>query len=236
MAGASALNNYIDQDIDPLMERTQKRPTVTGRFSNRFVLITSLSLVFGGLILLSLTTWLAFGLGVLGIISYVVIYSLWAKRRFVSNTVIGSVSGAVPPLIGWTAITGEMHPIAVLLFLIVFIWQPPHFYALAIRRKNDYAAAKIPMLPVVKGFQRTKWHMLVWILLLFPIPFFLYEYIGNNIFFVAFSTLLNTIWLILAIRGFWARDDIKWASMMFFYSIQYLTVIYLGMIITTFFH
>lgn len=232
IAGSAAFNNYIDRDIDPIMKRTKARPTVTGRFSSSTVLAIALTfIVIGEALLFSIS--IPTGLwGLAGIISYVVIYSMWSKRTHVSNTIVGSVSGAIPPLIGWSAIEPSLGAGAWALFLIMFIWQPPHFYALAMRRTEEYRAANIPMLPVVKGFNRTKWSMLGWILLLFPLPFLLAE-LGTA--FIILATLLNIGWLYFAVGGFKAKDDMKWATKMFIYSLNYMTILFVAIIIFSLF-
>ena len=127
-------------------------------------------------------------LGFIGVFSYVVVYSMWSKRKHVSNTIVGSVSGAVPPLIGWAAVDPNLDVMAWMLFLIMFAWQPPHFYALAMRRVEEYRAAGIPMLPVVNGFRKTKKHIYLWITLLIPLPFFMIEL---GIPFITLATVLN---------------------------------------------
>ncbi|MDQ0177029.1 heme o synthase [Bacillus chungangensis] len=230
LAGASSLNNYIDRDIDPIMERTKNRPSVTGKISGRKVLAIGLSFVTIGTILLFLTTAVAAIIGIIGVFSYVVVYSMWSKRIHVSNTVVGSIGGAMPPLIGWAAIEPNLGMIPWMLYLIMFIWQPPHFYALAMRRVEEYRAAGIPMLPVVKGFAVTKRHIVAWVACLLPIPFFLLQ-LGTPI--VILMTILNLGWLILGIRGFKMKDDIKWATMMFIYSLNYLTILFVAIVIVT---
>ncbi|KUP08750.1 protoheme IX farnesyltransferase [Bacillus coahuilensis m2-6] len=230
IAGSATLNNFIDSDIDPLMERTKSRPTVTGRISGKKVLIIGLALITLGQLFLFMTTITAGVIGLIGVVSYVVIYTMWSKRQHVSNTIVGSVSGAVPPLIGWSAVDSDLGVMAWVLFLIMFIWQPPHFYALAMRRCEEYRAANIPMLPVVKGFKTTKKHILLWVIALLPLPFFLLEL---GVGFVVFATLLNIGWLILAIKGRNHEDDIKWATKNFVYSINYLTILFVAMVIVT---
>ncbi|HBZ10314.1 MAG TPA: protoheme IX farnesyltransferase [Bacillus bacterium] len=228
MAGSCAFNNYIDRDIDPIMERTKSRPTVTGRISGAKVLTVGFTFVILGLILIFLTNATAGFIGVIGVLSYVVLYSMWAKRKLVSNTVIGSLSGAAPPLIGWAAIDPSLPMMAWMLFLLMFIWQPPHFYALAMRRTEEYRAAGIPMLPVVKGFAATKRSMVMWVSLLLPIPFFM---TALGIPFVVLATILNVGWLLLGIAGYKMKNDIKWATLMFVYSLNYLTIIFTAMVI-----
>lgn len=228
IAGSAAMNNWIDRDIDPLMTRTKERPTVTGRFDGKAVFTIAMVLIIAGELFLFSINNVAGWLGVAGVVSYVVIYSMWSKRKHVSNTVVGSFSGAIPPLIGWAAVEPTLGFGAWALFLIMFAWQPPHFYALAMRRTEEYRAASIPMLPVVKGFKRTKISILGWILLLFPLPFLLKEL---GIGFILLATVLNIGWLILSVRGFKAKDDMKWATGMFVYSINYMTILFVSMII-----
>lgn len=228
IAGSCSLNNYIDRDIDRIMDRTKERPTVTGNFSTPFVLTIGISFVMVGLLLLFFTNIISGILGIIGVISYVVIYSIWSKRRYVSNTVIGSISGAMPPLIGWAAVDPSLPALSWLLFLVMFIWQPPHFYALAMRRVEEYRKASIPMLPVVKGNAVTKLHILIWIILLFPIPFFM-KSLGP--IFMIIATLLNLGWLMIGLKGYRKNDDMKWATNMFVYSLNYLTIFFTAVVI-----
>ncbi|MDE4086268.1 heme o synthase [Planococcus maritimus] len=228
IAGSAAMNNYIDTDIDPLMASKRARPTVTGRFKPSAVLALAISFIVIGEIFLFSASVSAGLFGIAGILAYVVLYSMWSKRRHVGNTIVGSISGAIPPLIGWAAVEPTLGTGAWALFLIMFIWQPPHFYALAMKRTEEYRAANIPMLPVVKGFHRTKKSMLAWVLLLFPLPFLLMEL---GIGFIILATALNIGWLVLAIRGFKAADDLKWAKKMFIYSLNYMTILFVSMII-----
>ncbi len=232
IASSGAMNNLIDRDIDPVMSRTKSRPTVTGRFKAPAVMALAITFLVAGEVLLFSASTTAGWLGLLGVFAYVVLYSMWSKRRHVSNTVVGSLSGAIPPLIGWAAVDPTLPMGAWALFLIMFIWQPPHFYALAMRRTEEYRAANIPMLPVVKGFERTKKSMLMWVLLLFPLPFLLPE-LGTV--FIVFATLLNVGWLYLALRGFKAKEDLKWATGMFVYSLNYMTILFVSMIIFSIF-
>ncbi len=232
IAGSAAMNNYIDRDIDPVMNSKKSRPTVTGRFTPSAVLITSFSFMVVGEIFLFMASTSAGVWGLAGIISYVVLYSMWSKRRHVSNTIVGSISGAIPPLIGWAAVEPSLGLGALGLFLIMFVWQPPHFYALAMKRTEEYRAANIPMLPVVKGFKRTKISMLLWVILLFPLPFLLMEL---GVAFLVLATALNIGWLMFAIKGFRAKDDMKWSTSMFVYSLNYMTILFVSMIIFSIF-
>ncbi|MCM3568770.1 heme o synthase [Neobacillus mesonae] len=230
IAGSCVVNNYVDRDIDHLMERTKTRPTVTGKVLPFKVLGLGIFLIGLGTLFLFFTTITATVIGLLGVFSYVFLYTLWSKRQLVSNTIIGSISGAVPPLIGWAAVDANLDMIAWALFILMFAWQPPHFYALAMRRVNEYRAAGIPMLPVVKGFKTTKLHILFWVTVLLPLPILL---VKLGIPFLILATLLNIGWLALGIYGYKIKDDIKWAKLMFVYSLQYLTIIFVAMVLVT---
>ena len=164
--GAGAVNMYIDRDIDEIMARTSSRPVPTGRVPAHHAAIVGIIMGISSGIWLTLTV-NAFAaiLAVGAILYYVVIYSMWLKRTTVHNTVLGGVAGAAPPLIGWVAVTGEIGWTGVLLFLVVFAWQPPHFWALALVLEDDYRAANVPMLPVVRGETATKGQTLAWSLL-----------------------------------------------------------------------
>jgi protoheme IX farnesyltransferase len=232
IAGSCSLNNYIDRDIDHLMERTKNRPTVTGKVKGNFVLLLGIFLLLIGFALLLLTTPMAAFIGFIGAFTYVVLYSLWTKRAYTLNTVVGSISGAVPPLIGWAAIDPELHFIAWMMFLIIFIWQIPHFLALAMKRVEEYRKAGIPMLPVVHGFEMTKRQIIIWVACLLPLPFYLHS-LGTV--FVVLATALNIGWLVLGLAGFRTKDDIKWSVRMFVYSLNYLTIMFVAMIVVTLF-
>ncbi len=232
VASSGAFNNVIDRDIDGIMERTKSRPTMTGKISGKQALTVASCLGLAGIIILFMTTWQAGLLGVFGMFLYVVVYSLFAKRKLVSNTVIGSLSGAVPPLIGWFAVFPHISIIPIMLFLVMFCWQPPHFYAIAIKRKEEYAAAGIPMLPVVKGIERTKKSMLFWVVLLTILPFFMMQL---GMVYVVLATILNLGWFILSLYGFKMRDSIKWARLMFVYSLNYMTILFVVMIVVSIF-
>ncbi|MFC0189031.1 heme o synthase [Fictibacillus aquaticus] len=228
IAGGCCLNNYIDRDIDQLMDRTLERPTVTGRIDANQVLWVGIVVSAVGTLLLALTTLTAAVLGLIGLFVYVVVYTMWLKRTHSINTVVGGISGAMPPLIGWAAIDANLHPIAWFLFLIMFLWQPPHFLALAMKRCEEYRKAGIPMLPVVSGFEMTKRQMIWYTAALLPVSLYLYDF---GTVYIILSALLGTGWLVLAISGLRAKDDIKWARMMFVYSLNYLTIMFVAMIL-----
>ncbi|QIH75627.1 protoheme IX farnesyltransferase [Macrococcoides canis] len=231
MAGSCALNNFYDQDIDSIMPSKQNRPSVTGKVSAASILQLSFVLMVVGEILLFMINIETGIIGFLGIFGYVVLYSVWSKRHLVSNTIIGSFPGAIPPLVGYAAIEPSLSSTAWMLFVIMFIWQPAHFYALAIKRSEEYALAGIPMLPSVKGFKRTRMAMLFWVLLLLPTPFFMQE-LGTV--FIALASVLNLGWLLLAISGFRSNvKENKWAMTMFVYSLNYLMIFFVMIVVVT---
>lgn len=229
MGGACALNNYYDQDIDRIMPSKQNRPTVNDRISDKNLLILSFGMMLVGEACLFLLNVPSGVLGLIGIVGYVSYYSIWSKRHTTWNTVVGSFPGAVPPLIGWVAIDGNISLIAIALFLVVFCWQPIHFYALAIKRSDEYSLANIPMLPSVKGFKRTRISMFIWLVFLLPLPFLLSS-LGTT--FVVLATLLNLGWLYVGLTSFKrATDQTKWATKMFIYSLNYLVVFFVLVVV-----
>lgn len=232
IAGGCILNNWYDVDIDPVMERTKTRPTVTGNISLQSALILGLGTTVIGLLILLLTTVTATIIALIGWVTYVLLYTVWSKRRYTLNTAIGSISGAVPPLIGWTAIDPQPHLIAIVLFLIMFIWQTPHFLALAMKKNEEYKAANIPMLPAVYGFDFTKRQIVIYTACLLPLPFFMTD-LGTT--FVIIATVLNLSWFALALSGLFMKDDLKWANWNFIYSLNYMMILFISMIVVTWF-
>ncbi|ASN06974.1 heme o synthase [Virgibacillus necropolis] len=230
MAGALILNNWYDADIDAVMARTKNRPTVTGTIPLNLVLKLGIVLSILGFILLFFTTIEATLYAFVGWFTYVVLYTMWSKRRYTLNTVIGSLSGAVTPLIGWAAIEPAYHIVPIVLFLLLFIWQMPHTFAIAMKKYEEYKAAEVAMLPVVYGFEMTKRQIVVYIACLLPLPFFLAQ-LGTT--FIVIATVLNICWLAAGIGGFFTKKDLKWAQVMFLCSVNYVTILFLMMIIVT---
>lgn len=223
VAGALIFNNWYEVDLDKEMERTQQRPTVTGNFSMSMVLMLGISSTLIGHIILFFTSLEAFAYAFIGWFTYVVLYTFWTKRRYTLNTVVGSISGAVTPLIGWAVVAPAYHIVPIVLFILLFLWQIPHTFAIAMRRHDDYKAANVPMLPVVYGFDMTKRQNAVYIACLLPLPFLLIS-LGKT--FVVITTILNVIWLIYSIRGVFRKDDEKYANTMFVYSLAYLGIVF----------
>lgn len=229
IAAAGSFNNIYDRDIDAIMARTKVRPTVTGALSIKKVLIVAILLLVIGLILLYLASPLASLLGFLGVFFYVVPYTMWTKRHTIWNTEVGSISGAMPPLIGWSAVAPDIwHPACWALFLIMVIWQMPHFYAIAIRKKDDYAAAKIPMLPVVKSRKRTYIQTNIYLILLVLSSFL---FLPLSLGLTLISLILGLVWLGLSLFGARSTDIKGWANKMFIFSLVHMIGIYFTVII-----
>lgn len=230
ITGALIINNWYDADIDTVMERTKSRPTVTGRFPLSAVLLIGLMTSIIGFILLFFTNWQVVFYSFIGWFTYVFPYTMWTKRKYTWNTIIGSVSGAVTPLIGWAAFASVWHLVPIALVLMLFFWQMPHTYVIAIRKFDEYKAAGVAMLPVVKGLQVTKRMMLIYVTCLLPLPFLLSSL---GLIYVVVISVLNIIWLVMIIRGFSSKDEFKWAQQNFIFSVNYLMIVFLLAIIVT---
>lgn len=229
IAAAGTFNNIYDRDIDRIMPRTQTRPSVTGEISEKKLLVAAILLLVVGFVLLYFTTPLAAVLGLLGVFFYVVPYTMWTKRKTIWNTEVGSISGAMPPLIGWAAVAPDIwNPACWALFAIMVIWQMPHFYAIAIRKQDDYAAAKIPMLPVVKGERRTYLQTNFYLILLMASSLLFYQ-LSLGLTLVSF--ILSAIWLGMSIIGYHKKEGKKWANKMFLFSLVHMVAIYSTVII-----
>lgn len=220
---AGAINMWYDRDIDAVMERTRHRPIPTGKVEPSEALAFGVILASGAIMLMFLATnAVAAGLLAAAVLFYVFVYTIWLKRRTTQNIVIGGAAGAFPPAIGWAAVTGDVGIEAAILFLLIFFWTPPHFWALALYRKGDYAAAGVPMLPVVHGAHETKRQMLLYTVLLVPLslaPCF-FGFAGWPIYGAA-AAALSLIFLALAI-AVWRDESDRSAKRMFGYSIFYL--------------
>lgn len=227
IASGTCLNNFIDRDIDQKMKRTQKRALADGRLEPNQVLIMGFVFAILGTTLLLFVNVLTTLVALFGLFGYVVLYTMWLKRTHHLNTIVGSVAGAVPPMIGWSAVTGSLEAGAWILFTIMFIWQIPHFLAIAIRRKDDYRNAGIPMLPVVFGNHTTKWHMLNYVVLLIPISLLVPLLIPHmKLGYLAAAAILGIWWLVISIKGFKAKDDIQWAKKHFLFSLNYMVILF----------
>lgn len=229
IGAAGAFNNVYDRDIDAIMERTKNRPTVTGVMPVKTTLILAVIMAILGLVTLFLASPLAALMGLLGLFFYVVPYTIWTKRHTIWNTEVGSISGAIPPLIGWAAISNDIfHPASLGLFIVMVIWQMPHFYAIAIRKHYDYQAANVPMLPVAKGMRRTYVQSNIYLILL-VMSSLLFGHLSVGIMLVA--SLLGLVWLLMSVYGYRNMEQDKWAKIMFVYSLIYMMFLFATVII-----
>lgn len=229
--GASAINQYIDREIDLSMQRTAKRPLPSGRLHPTEALALGISeIILSFFIYAAFVNLNAALLAMAGMVYYVFIYSSWLKHITVQNIVIGGGAGAIPPLVGWAAATGGLNIPSLLLFALVFLWTPPHFWALALVRKNDYARASIPMMPVIKGEKKTRFQILIYTIQLVVLTLLMPLFgIGGSVYFILATVLglwlLSTAWQVFKIEGN------KIAFKMYRYSSMYLAFIFFAMVI-----
>lgn len=233
IGSACVFNNFMDRDIDSKMERTKKRALAAGTIPTKNALIYGVILGLVGTILLSFTNYLTIAVALFGGFFYLVMYGIY-KRRSIHGTVVGSISGAVPPVVGYVAVTNNIDTAAILLFLILVLWQMPHFYAIAIFRMKDYQAAGIPVLPIVKGVTHTKIQMLVYIaalILVAPLLTF-FGYTGN--LYLVVMLIITCIWLYKGIKGFKTTDNVLWARKLFKFSLLVLLTFCVMVSLTSF--
>jgi len=226
-SSAAAINHLLDQRIDAKMARTRNRPLATGQLNQRQVLVFAMSL--GILSMAILVLWvntLTAALTFLSLIGYAIIYTAWLKRATPQNIVIGGAAGAAPPVLGWTAITGSVDPQALLLFLIIFVWTPPHFWALAIYRKEEYALVDIPMLPVTHGSAFTRLQILLYTILLVIVTTLPYLTAMSGLVYLSGVTVLNAGFMWYALRMMKSKD-ILLPMHTFAFSITYLMVLFI---------
>jgi protoheme IX farnesyltransferase len=225
-SSAAAINHLLDQRIDALMARTAHRPLPTGGLNSKQVLVFAVVLGVLSMILLVwqvnvLTAWLTFA----SLIGYAIVYTGYLKRATPQNIVIGGAAGAAPPVLGWAAISNTVDPHALLLFLIIFIWTPPHFWALAIFRREDYARALIPMLPVIYGVTYTRWQILFYTILLFIVTLLPWITGMSGLFYLGGAVVLGGVFLYYAVRLLNPPDEL-FAMEVFKYSIWYLMALF----------
>lgn len=231
--GAGVLNMWYDADIDAIMTRTAMRPIPRGKVSQVEALVLGLALATGAVLLLALATNLA-AAALLGgtILFYTVVYTVWLKRSTCQNIVIGGAAGALPPVIGWTAATGELGLEPLALFLIIFLWTPPHFWALALNRVDDYARAGVPMLPVVSGSAATKRQILIYSALLVPASLLPWAIGLAGAVYGATAAICGAILVVLAFRlGRSSETDRCAAHRLFLFSITYLFVLFAALLV-----
>ncbi len=225
-ASAAAINHLLDERADRIMARTRHRPLPSNQLGKAQVLCFASALAVVSMAMLfafvnALTAVLTFA----GLIGYAIIYTAWLKRATPQNIVIGGAAGAIPPVLGWTAVTGEIHAHALILFLIVFVWTPPHFWALAIHRRDDYAAANVPMLPVTHGVKYTRWQILFYTIILVLVTLLPWLTGMSGLAYLAGATVLNIGFLGYAI-ALMRSDDEKLSMQMFHYSVVYLMALF----------
>ena len=224
--GANAINMYVDRDIDALMERTKNRPLVTGVMSPRAALTFAIGLeVVAFAWLWAWVNLLTAALGVAACLFYVFVYTLWLKRTSKSNIVIGGAAGAVPVLIGWTAVTDSLDWAPIVLFAVMFYWTPPHFWALAIKYRDDYATADVPMLPSVSSMRTTAIRILVYTVLLWGLTLLFSPVAGMGAVYLVAAIVLGGAFTWFAVKLL-MEPSTKTAMKVFTYSITYITLLF----------
>ncbi len=229
--GSGAINQYIDREDDTKMQRTQKRPIPAGRLTPAEGLAFGVGMALASFYLMvAMVSFLAAILSLAGIIYYVLLYSIFLKKTTVQNIVIGGGAGAIPPLVGWAASTGSLNIPSLFLFAVVFMWTPPHFWALALVRTRDYARAGVPMLPVVRGENETRWQIFLYTLELVGLTLFLPLFgLGGSIYLVGAGVL--GAWLLLAAWKVWNQGGNKLAWKMYRYSSMYLAFLFVVLMV-----
>ena len=228
--GANAINMWFDRDIDDKMSRTRLRPIPAGRIAPAVALAFGIGLatiafdLFWQLVN-PLSAWLALG----GLLFYVFVYTMWLKRSSPQNIVIGGAAGAFPPLVGWAAVTGGIDLAAIYLFAIIFFWTPPHFWALALIKRGEYARAGVPMMPVVRGERRTKFEMLVYTLMLLPLTLMPVLFGAFGAFYAGAAVLLGAPLLWYCIRLLREPSVTPTAWKLYRYSLVYLALLFVAM-------
>ncbi|WP_262965988.1 heme o synthase [Methylobacter psychrophilus] len=230
-SSAAAINHFIDRKADAQMARTEKRPLPTGELNATNVITFAVVLgVSSMLILVLLVNTLTAVLTFLSLFGYAIIYTLYLKRATPQNIVIGGIFGATPPLLGWCAMTGEVHPFGLLLALIIFVWTPPHFWALAIARREEYAKVNIPMLPVTHGVEFTRLQILLYTILLLIVTLLPYLTGMSGLIYLGSTVLLDLGFIYYAVLMMRNKDN-KTAMKTFVYSIVYITLLFAALLI-----
>ena len=227
--GANAINMVVDRDIDKVMHRTRNRPLVTGAVTPRNALVFAIVLEVAAFVELALlVNLLSAVLAVSATLFYVFVYTLWLKRTSKQNIVIGGAAGAVPVLVGWAAVTDSLSWTPVVLFAIIFIWTPPHFWALAVKYRDDYTAARVPMLPSVTSFRRTATEILVYSVMLVGMSLALAVVAHLGVIYFVAAVALGAGFVVMAVR-LWRQASARASMRLFSYSITYLTVLFVAM-------
>jgi len=234
-SAAAAINHIVDERIDSVMGRTHNRPLPNGRLTARSATIFAVLLAVTGFVVLygfvnPLTAWLTFS----GLVGYSFVYTMYLKRATPQNITIGGLAGAIPPLLGWTAMTNEVHPNALLLVLLIFTWTPPHFWALAIHRKDEYAKVNIPMLPVTHGIDFTKTQILLYTVLLFVVGLLPYLVGMSNWLYLIGAVVLNSVFFAYAWKLKFNADE-NTAMETFKFSIVHLMALFIILLLDHYF-
>jgi len=231
VASASTLNNYFDRDVDALMWRTQRRALPAGRVKPDSALALGTALGVLAFVVLAIFVNLLSALLALGAnLYYVAVYTCWLKRTTSHCTALGGVAGALPPVIGWTAVMNQIGLEALVLFGVLFLWQPPHFWALALGRRDEYAKAGLPMLPVVRGEAATKRQILFYSVALLPVSLLLYSLGLAGSIYAGVATVLGTGFVLLA-AFVNSKTGERWAKRLFLYSLFYLAALFLALVL-----
>lgn len=228
--GSAALNMWYDRDIDTVMKRTGARPIPSGLIQPKQALVFGLVLIALSFVIMGVfLNWVSAVLSVAGAVYYVVIYTMWLKRRTPQNIVIGGGAGAMPPLIGWAGVTGHITVTGILLFLIIFLWTPPHFWSLALFKNSDYQRANVPMMPVVRGSAVTKQQSLIYGVFLLLGSLTLYFVTPLNVEYPIVALILGGVFLYFLVRTLQEKDDsFVWARRTFLYSLAYLLLLFIS--------
>jgi protoheme IX farnesyltransferase len=231
VGAANAFNCYIERDIDRFMARTRNRPLPAGRMDPAVALWFGISLSVVSVPALGLgANWLTCALGLLALLSYVLVYTPMKGRSWAAM-LVGAIPGALPPMMGWTAVTGRLELPSIVLFAILFLWQIPHFIAIALFRKEEYAAAGLKSLPIEKGDDISRTQIVLYLAALLPISLMPYFLGVAGLGYFAIALILGAAFLGLGAWGFWKRLGKKWARQLFFASIVYLTGLFIGLMV-----
>lgn len=234
--GANAINCYLDRDIDGIMERTKNRPIPAGLIEPDRALLFGMFLGIAGFSVLAISVNMAAALlSMSALLFYVFVYTLWLKRDSSQNIVVGGAAGAMPPVIGWAAVTGSLDWGALVLFGIIFLWTPPHFWALAQRYKEDYASASVPMLPVVSSEKETNRQILIYSVVLVAASFVLVPVASMGLLYTIASLALGAGFIYYAVRLLRTPGD-KASMALFFYSLPYLGLLFVAVGVDQFVH
>jgi len=229
--GAGAVNHYFDRDIDAQMPRTANRPVPSGRVAPRAALAYGILLALASFVLLTSTVnLLAASLAFSGFLGYVFVYTIWLKRRTPQNIVIGGAAGAIPPLVGWAAVTGGLGGMPLYLFAIVFFWTPPHFWALSLLMKDEYARVGVPMLPVVRGEDETRKQILLYSILLYAVTQLPFCAGGLGSIYLVSSLVLGGLFIAGAVV-LYRRADRRAALRLYLFSLAYLALLFGAMVL-----